>query len=253
MPFFFAGHDRGQGMKDLDRGMIAEHNINGGFTPPKNGWMLDSGGYGQIVSSGRYEKTTREYVQFVKWCGDQVGKLVCAFQQDYPANEKVAEAIGTDVRGRVEHALCYESVERYHETRKVMEEEGCRYWVAPVLQGRSIRDYLTNLLMVSGMVPKGAIVGIGNLKVKEHDPVFLRDLIMQIRRKGGEDLRLHALGIGKQFVLDSTVGHTLRKELWSFDSSSWKLEAFYNGRDNHDVKNARRYQESFEEDAPLFW
>lgn len=253
---FFPGHDRCGGKTgSLDWMMIAVHNLTTGFAAPKNGWMLDSGGYGRLLSEGEYKRSPGQYVRLVERWSRKVPGLEAAFQQDYPANRKVADSIDRwhhwEEPGDLS-ALVTRTQERWIHTVDAADRISAEIPVAPVLQGVRPEDYVHHLKVIRHTLSDGDIVGIGNLKTETHDAYFLREVLIWLRAATDLNLRYHALGAGKEVLKHGRVGGEIRRRLWSADSAAWKLEAYYNGNDNHDLSYARRYARDLRPAAPLF-
>jgi hypothetical protein len=245
---FYAGHDRPNGAADLDRMMIAAHNVTAGLKPPRKGWMLDSGGFTQLTRRGLYDDTPRDYVRFVMDAAGQVPGLDAAIQQDYPASEAVDDA--TPLRRHEAPGLSRLATRtraRYLHTVDACDELGCDVEIAPALQGQSLEDYRRHLSLTQHLLTPGQLVAIGNLKADGHGPGFLRDLLLTLPGT----YRYHALGIGKHY-LNSSVGSVLRRRLWSADSAAWKVRARYAGHDQNGTAFARSYADDLTRSAPLF-
>lgn len=253
MCHFFAGHDRAAGTAELDRMMIAAHNVTA-FEPPRNGWMLDSGGFRILTDRGRYEDSAAEYIRYAKRLEEEVGGLVAVFQQDAPLTPAVRDALDP-ARGYT--TLRHKTIGRYVGAKHEAEAVGLSAPVAPVLHGMTQDRYVTMAKRLSwSHDPK--IIGIGGLKAEKHDadgrpsPAWLRELVLRLRNVFPE-ARFHALGIGKRYILNQAAGPTLRRELWSYDSAAWKVRARYAGRDQNHTAFANEYaQDLTPNNAPLF-
>lgn len=55
--------------------------------------MLDSGGYGRLLSEGEYALSPRQHIRLVDWWSQKAPGRIAAFQQDHPADQKVADSI----------------------------------------------------------------------------------------------------------------------------------------------------------------
>jgi len=257
MAHFFAGHDRPDGTAQLDRMMIAAHNVTD-FTPPANGWMLDSGGFRILTDRGRYDDTASQYVEYLAQLSDQIGGLVCAFQQDAPLTPAVHDAL-EPARGY--HTLMQKTVGRYVGAKHAARRAGLDVPIAPVLHGRTQDEYVTHAKRLAWNHDP-LFIGIGGLKAQKADvdgrgrlgrpsPAWLRELVLRVRDVFPA-AKLHGLGIGKRYMLDSEAGPTLQRELYSFDSSAWKVRARYANRDQNTTAFANEYADDLTASTPLF-
>lgn len=94
-------------------------------------WALDSGGFTELHSRGRWEMSPRDYAEFVLRCDSEIGSLDFAAPQDWMCEESSLNATGLSV----EHHQ-YNTVENFLELRDLLGEI-----VIPVLQGSSIESY----------------------------------------------------------------------------------------------------------------
>ena len=254
---FFPGHDRPAGAGELDRYMIAAHNVTAGLPAPREEWMLDSGGFRILTDRGRYERAPAGYARFVQDCAEAVPGLVCAFQQDAPITPAVAEAVGAGYDRAGRRALRHKTIAKWRQADDTAERLGLEVPIAPVLHGRTQAEYLAMARRLA-WTAEPSFLGIGGLKAPKADaggevppPSWVRELVLQVRAALPE-ARLHALGIGKRYVLGKEAGPALRRALWSVDSSAWKVRARYTGADQNRTGFARQYAEAFSVPTPLF-
>jgi hypothetical protein len=271
MPTFYPGHDRPRGASALDRMMIAAHNVTAGLAGYEPGaWMLDSGGFTIVTRHGEYDTDPGGYVRFVSDLAERFDGLVCAFQQDYPATEAVAEATTGPEHYAPGHVLegtlagcAMKTRSRWLHTADASAEQDCPVPIVPVLQGEGIGDYVEHLALirhtlqsrgasgsVAGTPPR---IGIGALKGRS--PAFVRELMLaldQERRRHGRSYRFHALGIGKKYVRHAEAGPAICRLVDSYDSAAWKVRARYAGADQNTTDFANQYAQDLKPTAPLF-
>lgn len=176
-------------------------------------WALDSGGFTQIIRSGRYETTPEEYARGVRRLANEVGGLVFAVVQDWPCQDMALAMTGLTVQEHMNRTV--------RSTVRLLELDATLPWT-PVLTGITADDYLrcADMHFAAGVdLTAFERVCVGALVGRPH--VSQVSIIQACGRLG---LRLHGLGI-KGRALEHVA-----PLLASADSISWSLYARRAGR-----------------------
>jgi hypothetical protein len=179
-------------------------------------WMMDSGGFTEILNHGDHRLDVEEYArQVVRWA--RCGELLAAASQDYPCGPKLLDRTGLTVSECQSRTL-----ERFRRLRALVPR---RINLMPVLQGQLPAEYVRHLHAYGDLLQPNAWVGVGNVvsrKSAEEVAVILRAI-----KEARPDLRLHGFGIKLALLRSPRV----RNLLWSADSIAWSYAARKNGRD----------------------
>lgn len=183
-------------------------------------WALDSGGFTELASQGRWRAGVKQFVAEVRTIQQEVGNLVFAAPQDWMCEPQVVEGgmiptapkpfipgTGLDVR---EHQ--YRTVHNFLELRALAPDVP---WI-PVLQGWAWGQYddIVEEYDRAGVdLRKEALVGLGSVCRRQDSPQA--DLTIHRLRQYG--LRLHAFGFNTPGLLRSGA------DLASADSLAWSL------------------------------
>jgi len=172
-------------------------------------WALDSGGFTELSTFGRWTVTPRAYAADVRRFRDQVGHLQWAAIQDWMCEPEVMVKTGLD---EATHQRL--TIENYLELKSIASDLP---WT-PVLQGWTIGSHWRHLddYARAGIdLTKEPIVGIGTICRRQH--MLSANVI--VAGLPWEDLRLHAFGVksaGLQGFAD---------KLASSDSLAWSTNA----------------------------
>lgn len=171
-------------------------------------WALDSGGYTELSTYGRWKTSAAEYVdavgRYATW-----GRLQWVAPQDWMTEPWVLETTG-------------KTVQEHHErsTQSYLDLRAAGLPVIPVLQGPNLPDYLRHRdLYASAGVDLAAapLVGVGS--VCRREGTLEAEQIFRELAAGG--LRLHGFGVkvsGLRRYADA---------LASADSMAWSVGARY--------------------------
>ena len=187
-------------------------------------WALDSGGFTEISTHGRWVTSEAEYVTTVRRLA-AMPYFQWAAPQDYMCEPWIVAKTGLTVR---EHQ--YRTVASFMSLR---EQLGAA--VIPVLQGYGPREYdrCVGLYQDAGVdLAAEPVVGLGSVcrRSGTHEAVRL------IRYLQDHRLRLHGFG------LKGTAFHACRDLLASADSMAWSATARLQGRDANSPQEAMQWR-----------
>ena len=169
-------------------------------------WILDSGGFTEISKNGKYTFTAEEYAQAINWTGAPY-----AFCMDWMCEDYILNKTGMSV---VEHQSL--TTKSFKEMRTLVGDRAL-----PVLQGRSVSDYIHHLKVYKqgGLTNEHTIFGLGSVCKRQ-----LTDEIVHIingLRAFDDTVKLHGFGVKVTALQDKFVVDNL----YSADSMSWSFEA----------------------------
>ena len=171
-------------------------------------WALDSGGFTEIHTYGRWEMSPADYADQVRRYADEIGKLDWAAPQDWMCEASALAASGLTV---ADHQRL--TVDNFLELRQLL-----GMIVAPVLQGWELDDYqrCVDLFTAAGVdLGNEPVIGLGS-----------------VCRRGATDeishiihslypLNMHAFGVkGRAYAANYDL-------LTSADSMAWSFQARY--------------------------
>ncbi len=176
-------------------------------------WALDSGGFTEIGTYGRWVLSPRAYVDEVRRYRDEVGGMAWAAPQDWMCEPPMLRKTGLDV---AEHQR--RTVANFLELRTLAPELP----IIPVLQGWDADDYLRciELYVAAGVdLAGGGVVGVGTVCRRQ----ATADGARIMRRIVGAlpAVKLHGFGFKTQGL--ALVGHLMA----SADSMAWSFAARY--------------------------
>ena len=228
MDNFFPGLDHPSDAKHFRQCMISIAALRSRKSDFEVGrWILDSGAFMEIKNRGDFRDSPEEYAaQIRRWW--RCGLLLAAVTQDYMCEPFILNITGKTVE---DHQRM--TIERYDRIKAAV---GPMVYVMPVLQGFEPDEYVSHLRQYGSTIANGAWVGVGsvckrNARVEDVEHVFMAI------RKERPDLRLHGFGI-KITSLESSI---VRMCLFSADSMAWSRAARWEGRDNHDWREAQLF------------
>lgn len=192
-------------------------------------WALDSGGFTELSTRGRWETTPGEYVARARRYRDEVGRMDFAAPQDWMCEPAVRELTGLSVRDHQERTIA--SVMELRATAPDVP------WI-PVLQGWDATDYLTHIddYTRAGIDLRAEpTVGVGTVCRRQSGPEGAA-IVRMIADRG---IRIHAFG----FKLTGLAA--CHSRLVSADSMAWSYSARKNpplpGCGHASCANCRRY------------
>lgn len=170
-------------------------------------WMLDSGGFTEIMKHGRYIYSADDYLKQIERYNPPI-----AFSQDWMCEPVILKHTKKTVQEHLDL-----TVENYLYLRARSEK------VMPVLQGRMLQDYLTCIeaYQSAGVnLEEQPVVGVGTLCRRTKDKHI--EMIIRAIKSKIPNARLHGFGLKttafrSQYVVD---------KLYSADSMAW----CYSGR-----------------------
>lgn len=174
-------------------------------------WVLDSGGFSELVLYGEWRTTPEQYVSEVRRYADEIGRLEWAAIQDWMCEPFMLKKTGLTLQ---EHQQ--RTVQSY---LTLNELDDSLPWL-PVLQGQTIFDYLTHVTMYdqAGIdLTRLPVVGLGSV-CRRQATKEVHTIAGHLRSLG---LQLHGFGV-KTAGLDG-----LRHLLVSSDSLAWSFDARY--------------------------
>lgn len=177
-------------------------------------WILDSGGYTELVRHGRWTVSPQDYVSATRRYREDIGCLRWAAPQDHMAEDAVLARTGATVEQHYRRTV--------HNYLRLRDLDSSLPFV-PVLQGRRIGDYLrcAELYARHGIdLAAEPVVGVGTL-CKRRSMTTASLLIDALRRAGLT--RLHGFGLTR-------VGlRMFGTDLVSSDSMAWSSGERFDG------------------------
>jgi len=230
MVHFFIGLDHPAVAWPFVRSMISINTIRDRKGPFRvNDWIMDSGGFTELSTYGRWRTSPKEYAaQINRWKDN--GNLVAAVTQDLMCEPFILHKTGLSVE---DHQKI--TVERY---ARLMELTNV--YVMPVLQGYSPHSYATHVCRYGELLTPGQWVGVGSVCKRNGNPDQIEDILLAIKAQR-PDLRLHGIGI----KLEALKSATVRQLLHSSDSMAWSFAGRKNGTE-HDPRLALAYAAKIE-------
>lgn len=225
---FYVGLDRPSDAQHFDRAFISVNTLRRRKSDFQvRDWIMDSGAFSEISTHGFYRQQVAEYAaQIRRWRA--CGNMVAAVAQDWMCEPWIVAKTGLTVR---EHQRL--TVERFDALLDL--DPGP---ILPVLQGFAPNDYRRHIEDYGDRLAPGAYVGVGSVCKRNGSPaaVFgVLDAILSMR----PDLRLHGFGV----KLTSLSYAAIRRALHSADSMAWSFSARKQGRNQHDWREAKRFEE----------
>lgn len=170
-------------------------------------WILDSGAFTQIVTSGDFIETPKEYATLInRW--SRCGHMVAAVSQDYMCESFILNKWNRTVR---QHQKM--TVDRYYQIL----DENPSVHILPVVQGYTIDDYITCSDMYD--FKPGTYVGIGSVYKRNKNIPEIREILSEIKKH--TDFKLHGFGLKVTALSDKEIGSLL----YSSDSMAWSFNA----------------------------
>ena len=173
--------------------------------PADTDWALDSGGFTELETYGRWETTPQQYVAKVRRYYDMIGRMDWAAPQDWMCEPHMLEKTGLSVRM---HQL---NTTRNYLDLKTLWPDGP---FIPVLQGWEPDDYMRHVesYEAAGIdLEAEPVVGLGSV-CRRQATQEIADLVREL-----QPFRLHGFGMKTGAI--KNVGHLLH----SADSMAWSL------------------------------
>jgi hypothetical protein len=169
-------------------------------------WALDSGGYTELGTHGRWTLDAAAYAAEVRRFAEEVGRLEWVASRDYLCVPPVLEAAGLDVAG-AQAATIRNLLEDRQELGEL---------VRPVLQGWTPTDYLRHrdAYAAAGVELSGTVL-VGSIAARDDDPA----VEWLVRELAGDGLELHGLGVKEGGLA------RYADQLASADSLAWSRKA----------------------------
>lgn len=182
-------------------------------------WLLDSGGFTEILLHGRYTISEDEYIDSIMRHRPKL-----AFCQDWMCEDVMLERTGLTIPEHQERTL-----ESYISLRKHTDR------IAPVLQGYTVEDYIAHGLMyVAEGVDMTQVFGLGSVcrrSCSSEPPVILNALTDEF-----PGIKIHAFGIKTEaFKYIDVV-----EKIYSADSMAWSYWGRRRPKDCSDCSYERR-------------
>lgn len=172
-------------------------------------WALDSGGFTEVTTHGRYRTTAAEYARECRRWHDEIGDLDFCAVQDWMCEEVALARTGYTVA--VHQRLTIDSYE------ELLSRDASLPWL-PVLQGWARGDYLSHLEQYArrGFDLRGLPrVGLGSV-CRRQDTTLAEGLARELAAAG---LRVHAFGFKLRGLRRAACS------LASADSLAWSYDA----------------------------
>lgn len=225
---FFVGLHQPSDAANFDRAFISVNRVRGRKKPvPAKEWIMDSGAFTEVTTHGGYRHGPEEYAAEINRLAKINPGLKVAVSQDWMCEPWVIEKTGLSVE---EHQRL--TVERYDALLRLVED----VYLLPVLQGYTVRDYLSHIEQYGDRLQPGAYVGVGSVCKRNGDVRQIEAILGAIKKKR-PDLHLHGFGL-KTTALASGI---VREFLQSADSMAWSFAARRQGRDSNDWREAANF------------
>ena len=192
-------------------------------------WILDSGAFQEIDRFGGYRETPAQYAGEVNRLAAIDPGIRAAVSQDWMCEDFILAKTGLTI---ADHQRL--TVERYDALLPLVRG----VYLMPVLQGYSPASYVAHARAYGDRLAPGAYVGVGSLCKRNGSPFKIEDVLLAVKRERPY-LALHGFGI-KTTALRSGV---VRNCLLSADSMAWSFAARKQGRNAHDWREAKRFEE----------
>lgn len=194
-------------------------------------WLLDSGGFSELLMYGEWRTTARAYVAAVVLYMEEIGGMEGAAILDWMCEPAMLKKTGLSVR---EHQR--RTVESYLELKSMA--PGVPFF--PVLQGWTLDDYLRH---VDGYTEANVDlrelprVGLGSVCRRQHSDE-IAEIVVTLQRLG---LNLHGFGVKLKGL------EKISSYLVSADSMAWSFAARreppMEGHHHKNCANCRTYAE----------
>ena len=126
-----------------------------------NDWMMDSGGYTELSTHGRWSTSPQKYAE----------NLVAAVTQDLMCEPFILHKTGLTIE---DHQKI--TVARYARLLDLT-----NVYVMPVLQGYSPRSYAAHLDSYGELLTPGQWVGVGSVCKRNGNPDQIEDILLAIK------------------------------------------------------------------------
>lgn len=190
--------------------------------------LLDSGAFTELAAHGCYRSTVAAYANEIRrlhWWG--IADIEAAVTQDYMCEAFMLAKTGLTI---ADHQRL--TIERYD----ALVDERLPVPVMPVLQGYEPSDYVRHLAAYGDRLMPGMWVGVGSVCKRNARPDQVRAVLAAIHA-ARPDLSLHGFGLKRTALEDDAI----REMLDSADSMAWSFAARFEGRNQNDWTEARRY------------
>lgn len=172
-------------------------------------WSLDSGGFTELATYGRWETTPQQYATAIGRYHEQIGRLAWAAPQDWMCEPFMLAKTGLTI---AEHQA--RTIASFFELNATV--YGVQ--IIPVLQGWRLDDYLSHVeqYLAAGVdLTKVPLVGLGSI-CRRQSTAEIADITRTLAALG---IRLHGFGV-------KTTGLALyARHLASADSLAWSYNA----------------------------
>lgn len=212
---FYLGTNQPQWLRQINVPLFVSHIALRRYkTLPRSvgRWALDSGGFTQLSTHGRWEVTPREYVDAARRYRDEIGNLDWASQQDWMCEPFITAKTGLTIR---EHQQ--RTIDNLLELRAI---EPDIPWI-PVIQGWKLPDYLDHVEQwdKAGVdLRNEPVVGLGSVCRRQ----AMGEAVEIVSSLADLDLRIHGFGFKMSGL--RAIGNLMH----SADSMAWS----YNARRN---------------------
>lgn len=172
--------------------------------------FIDSGGYSFLKNKGEYNRTNREYINYVYTYSPNYFSL-----RDYPCEKDLLTDLNRNVKDHQK-----KTNEKHRELLELFESWGKNVESQPVsvIQGQTIDDYLRHYdqLKENGLLTDYCAIGslCGRKKVEE-----IRQIVIKLKQEIPNRIKLHGFGIKKSSLKYKSV----LKSLDSADSNAWDV------------------------------
>lgn len=201
-----------------------------------NDWIMDSGAFSTIATHGYYPEEPQVYAaQIKRW--SRCGNLLAAAAQDFMCEDEQLIRTGAGLRHGVAIHQGF-TVSRYIDLRMAMDAINCPTYILPVLQGRTIGDYIRHIKMYEelGYLPHGAWVGVGSVCKRNAEVTSIWMVLSEILDYR-PDLKLHGFGVKTTSLQEWRINELLH----TADSMAWSYAARREGRNQNDWREAKAF------------
>ena len=144
-------------------------------------WALDSGGFTEIATYGRWTLTARQYAAEVRHYQTAIGRMEWAAPQDWMCEPSMLARTGLTVAEHQRH-----TVDNFTELVYIAPDVP---WI-PVLQGWTLADYLSHVDQYPIDLTTQPLVGLGSV-CRRQATAEIGEIVAALHGRG---LRLHGFG-----------------------------------------------------------
>lgn len=177
----------------------------------KRDWMVDSGGFTELRSNGKYTFSIEEYLNEIERVEPNY-----FFVMDWMCEPSILKKTGLSIR---EHQI--NTLKNYLRMKKEFNNRDINSKLCGVIQGWKKEDYLRHIEMLKERNLITDLMGVGSICRRFADKEIIE--ILKAIKKELPNTKLHGFGVKKN-ILKYRITHNL---LYSCDSMAWSYKVRY--------------------------